>query len=79
MCAGAAATTVDCTPNTRRLEGRSLGLLSVIAGCWIARDRRLWMVCLVERLEGGLCVKRSKNVVTDLEARCKRLGFTATK
>ena len=36
------------------------------------------MVCLVECLEGGICVKRFKNVVTDLEARCKRLGFTAT-
>ena len=33
------------------------------------------MVCLVECLEGGICVKRFKNVVTDLEARCKRLGL----
>ena len=36
------------------------------------------MVCLVARLEGGFCVKRFKNVVTDLEARCKRLGLKAT-
>ena len=35
----------------------------------------VWFECL----EGGLCVKRFKNVVTDLEARCKRLGFTATR
>lgn len=47
MCAGATATTVDCTANTRQFEVRKFGLLSMIASCWIARNGGLWMVCLV--------------------------------